>query len=203
VQAALSEQPDLLHSTEAIFEAARRDRADVVAMLLDLGASPNVADDTNQRPLHIAAYANAVNVASLLLSRGADIDPVESNWNNTPLSAAIYAQRQPMIELLGRVSRDVFNLTYAGNVARLRDLLAEDASHARLVVDDNTPLMWLPPDDEARAIEIARLLLANGADPTVVSRRGLTAADFADKLGMADLATLLRAAAGGQFLPAG
>src|SRR5207244_3519307 len=59
----------------------------------------------------------------------------------------------------------------------------------------HTPLMWLPPDDEALAIDLAQLLIAHGADPSLRNTDGMTAADRAERLGMYDLAELLRGAA--------
>jgi ankyrin repeat protein len=55
--------------------------------------------------------------------------------------------------------------------------------------------MWPPPDDEHVAIEIARLLVERGADPTLRGKDGLTAADRADRLGMDHLAGYLRTVA--------
>jgi hypothetical protein len=54
--------------------------------------------------------------------------------------------------------------------------------------------MWLPVDDEYCAIELALLLLAHGADPTVVNPDGLMAADLAERAGMHELAGVLNAA---------
>jgi len=191
-RAIAAEHPELLRSTEVIFEAARQDRADVVELLLELGMSPDVEDNTKQRPLHMAAYQNSLAVARLLIERGAEIDPVESNWSNTPLGAAVYAQHQPMIELLGTVSRDIWELTYVGNVERVRDVLTEKPARATVNWDGHTPLMWLPPDDEGRAIEIARLLIERGADPSLRNKEGESAADRAYRLGMFELAGFLR-----------
>jgi ankyrin repeat protein len=193
-RALVEKHPDFLTSTEVIFDAAKRDRADVVRLLLDLGMSPDVEDREKQRPLHMAAYANSLNVAQLLIARGAAIDPVESNWQNTPLGAAAYAQHAPMIELLGRYSRDVWELAYAGNIERLRAVLDEEPERAKVVAGGHTPLMWLPPDDEWRALEIAQLLLAHGTDPSPRNKEGETAADRAERIGMFDLAHLLREA---------
>jgi ankyrin repeat protein len=190
----LAEHPEYLHSTMALFAAAKRDRVDVVQFLLDLGLSPDVENSRQERALHMAAYGNALRVADLLIERGAEIDPVESNWQNTPLGAAACAQHAPMIELLGRHSRDIWELTYAGNVDRLRDVLSEETERARIVTGGHTPLMWLPPDDEVRALAVARLLLVHGADPSVKNKEGQTAADRAERLGMFELAELLRAA---------
>jgi hypothetical protein len=191
-KAVVAKHPEYLTSTEVMFAAAKRDRADVVAFLLDLGMSPDVEDRQKQRPLHMAAYADSLRVAQLLIERGAEIDPVESNWSNTPLGGAVYGQHALMIELLSRSSRDVWELTYIGNVERLREVLSTRPELAKIVTSGHTPLMWLPPDDEARAMEIARLLLAHGADPSLRNTEGQTAADRAYRLGMFDVAELLR-----------
>jgi ankyrin repeat protein len=195
-RALVAAHPEYLRAPHVMHEAAARDRADVVALLLDLGMSPDVPDPAQggQRPLHAAAYAGAAEVVTLLLERGAEVDPVESRWRGTPLGFAVHAQRTRAIELLGRVSRDVWNLAFAGHVARLRDVLA--AEPARAVETDATegsPLFWLP-DDEARAAEIVALFLAHGADPTVRDGRGRTAAEVASRRGLDEAAALLRAA---------
>jgi hypothetical protein len=54
--------------------------------------------------------------------------------------------------------------------------------------------MWLPTDDEQRAIEIARLFLEHGANAAARASDNTTAADRAERLGMFDLAALLRSA---------
>ena len=87
-----AEHPEFLRSTAAAFAAAKDNRVDVMRLLLDLGVSPNVEDENHQRPLHMAAWSDAVDVGRLLLERGADVDPVEQNWGGTPLGSANYSQ---------------------------------------------------------------------------------------------------------------
>ena len=79
-------------------------------------------------------------------------------------------------------------------VRRLREILAGDPSPAKLV-DQNgvTPLWWLP-DDEGKAMQIVELLLAAGADPSTDSSDGRTAANWARRRGMRDVAVRLEAA---------
>jgi ankyrin repeat protein len=196
-QSMAREHPEYLLSTKPIFAATKRDRADVVELLLDLGTSPDVEDEKKQRALHIAAYDDAVHVGELLIARGAEIDPVEMNWGNTPLDAAAYAQSPRMIELLGKFSRDVWNLTFTGRVERLREILATEPGRARVSNKEyGSPLLWLP-DDETSAMQIVELFLANGADASVTNREGQTAADRAERRGMLAVAKRLRQAESG------
>lgn len=190
-RALLRTHPEFLKTTDAIFAATKRDHVEAVGLLLDLGMSPDVEDSKHQRPLHIAGYRGAARVAQLLIDRGAEIDVREGNYNNTPLDCAVYSQHQHVIDLLSRYSRDVWNLVYTGQVDRLRDVLAGTPDLAKAEWDGWTPLMWLP-DDEARAVEIVELFLANGADTSIRNKEGLTAADYARKRELNEAAELLR-----------
>jgi len=98
-----------------------------------------------------------------------------------------------MIELLGTVSRDVWNLSFTGQVARLRELLEAEPALARSAhADGETPIMRLTPD-EPKAMEIVRLFLAHGADAAARNADGRTAADLATLRGMNEVASLLAA----------
>ena len=98
-----------------------------------------------------------------------------------------------MIDLLCRHSRSVWEVGYAGRVDRVRQLLAERPDAARATGDGETLLMWLPPDDESSALELAQLLLDHGADATVRDPQNMTAADRAEQNAMFEVAALLRA----------
>lgn len=141
----------------------------------------------------MAAYHDAANAAQLLIDRGAEIDPVEKNWSNTPLDAAIYGQHQRVIDLLGRYSRDVWSLTFIGQVDRLRALFREQPERARVAWEGMSPLHRLPGDD-IRALEIAKLFVEHGADTTGTNQQGLTAAEVAERRGLVRTATFLRVA---------
>ena len=135
----LALHPEYLQSPKAMFAAAREDRADVAAFLLDLGTPIEVEDAKKQRPLHVAAANDAVHVARLLIERGAEIDPYELNYSNTPLDFAVYHEYPRMIDLLRPHSRDVWNLTaigdrraaprnHTGRAAPGEDLLADHSA---------------------------------------------------------------------------
>jgi len=191
VRTLATQHPEYLADPKPLLAAARLDRVDVVRLLLDAGVSPDVATATGERALHAAAYSNALGPATLLLERGAAVDPINTDYSNTPLGAAVYAQHQRMIELLGRVSRDIWELVYTGSIERLRELFRGEPDLAKVTGGGHTPLMWLPPDDEQRAIDIAELLMSHGADATLKNNDGETASDRARRLGMDRLADLL------------
>src|SRR6185436_9635871 len=82
-----------------------------------------------------------------------------------------------------------------GDLDRLREIIPSDPRLAK-VSWQTTPLFWLP-EDEHKALEIARLFLDHGADPDFRSKKdGSTAADIARQRGMHRVAALLDAARG-------
>jgi uncharacterized protein len=193
---ALLEHPEYLQSPVALFAAARRDRPDVLALLIDLGFSLEMQDRTGKRALHEAAATNALRAATFLVERGADVDARESIYNGTPIGWAAHGDKIEVMNFLSRCSRDIWPLCFHGYVGRVREILSEDPSRARSVTKEgHTPLWWLP-DDEAKAMQIVELLLAAGADPSAKSKDGGTAADWARRRGMRDVTTRLERATG-------
>lgn len=198
VQRFVRAHPEYLNDHRVLFAAVSRDRADVVEMLLDFGVSPDVEnhEDGRGRALHLAAYMNALKSAKLLIERGAEVDFREERHQAIPLGVASWAQRREMIELLGRYSRDVWDLTYTGRVDRLREVLAESPELARVIGSSgDTPLMWLPDDADA-ALQAAQLLMEHGADASCRSAHGLSAADIAAERGLEAVAEFLRSRGG-------
>ena len=196
----IATHPEFLKSHDALFAAARYNRRESAELLLDLGVSTDVESPEGERALHIAAYRDAVDVGELLLARGAEVDPIGRQYDNTPLGGARHCQSARMIALLARHSRSAWEVGYAGYVDRLRELLAEKPERAR-GYDGETLLMYLPPDDEAKAMEVARLLLEHGADPTIKDPHGRTAADQAEWNAMYAVATFLRDAEKARMTP--
>jgi len=193
--ARVKRQPSDDAAPAALLLAVQHDRVDIVERLLDGGMSPDheFADLGHSRPLHHAAGADAAGVIALLIARGAEVDPRESNWNATPLGFAIFGERRRAIDALARVSRDVFNLTFAGKVERLRELFDEEPALAKTVKTNGaTPLMLLP-DEEARAVDIIELFLTHGADTAARTVEGRTAVDMALERGLDTAAARLGA----------
>lgn len=137
----------------ALHFAAGRGLSDVVQVLLERGAVPNVASDAKQTPLHwVTKWA----------------------WDPDDGEHAILDQRDPVKQaesarLLLRHGADpnakdfrgrtpLFDAAFDGNVALVKMLLQNGASAAVSDDDGHTPL------HHTRDAQVARLLLAHGAD---------------------------------------
>jgi hypothetical protein len=191
----LAAHPEYRTEPFAMFEAARKDNPDAIALLLDLGVPLEIQDATGKRALHEAAWANAVRAAKCLIDRGAEIDPRESTHDGAPMGWAAHGDRREMMDLLSRYTRAIFPLCFHGYVDRVREILADDPSLAREIDREGcTPLWWLP-DDDAKAMAVVELLLAAGADPGHRNTRGNSAADWARRRGMGAVAARLEATA--------
>jgi ankyrin repeat protein len=183
--------PDCLRHASPMLIAARQGRAEVVALLLELGMDVDIWDETEQRGLHNAVMGGAIDVVKLLIAHGADIDRPTTRFGGA-LGFAAHFGRRDIAVLLAPLSRDVLNLTYLGMKERLRELFAAEpalanAIHPRAGI---TPLFCLP-DDEDEAIEMTELLLAHGANPDVKNSDDLTAVQSARKRGLIDAADLM------------
>ncbi|MEJ0035088.1 MAG: hypothetical protein WDO68_03215 [Gammaproteobacteria bacterium] len=188
------EHPEYLTNAGPFLHAAASDRVDIATLLLDLGMSPDVRDDTNFRPLHAAASTDAVGVGKLLIERGAQIDPAETRFDGVPLGWALHNNRPRMVAMLGSLSRTPGALVNMGNVARLRELFTADPGLAKFA-NKNGSLFCYLPDDEDLALEIAELLLAHGADPTVKNSEGLNAMESLERSGLDEVVELLKSRA--------
>jgi hypothetical protein len=189
----LAEQnPECLHNPAPMLSAARQGRADVVALLLELGMDVDIADGIEQRGLQVAVAGGSLEMVKLLVAHGADIDRPTTSIGGGAMGYAAHFDRREIAAFLMPLSRDVFNLTYLGMGDRLRELLTEDRQLANAVGPRTgiTPLFCLP-DDEDAAVEMTTLLMAHGADPSIVNKEGLTAEQAARKRGLIDAADLM------------
>jgi ankyrin repeat protein len=192
-EALLSQHPEFLANPAPLFAAAEHDLVDAAALLLDLGMAPDTpnAAGGNARPLHMAAYNDSRRVATLLIERGAAIDPRDDMHGATPIYWALFGRKFVMVDLLTPVSHDVWSLAAAGKVDRLREVLAAQPDLAKGGGRDDATLFYLP-DDERAAVEVTRLLLAAGADPTVVREDGVTPEQAARVRGLNAAAEVMR-----------
>jgi ankyrin repeat protein len=191
LRALAAEHPEYVTQPEAMFEAARRNDTFAMQLLFDLGVSADVETADHTRALHIAGRTDSLEAAQLLVAQGAEIDPVETTWQGTPIGTATHFGCSRIINYLSSYSRDICALTFNGKVERVRELVEADPTLARTTADSGSLLFWLPRDDETQAVAIARILLEHGADRSVTDAHGKTPAHRAERLAMYELARVL------------
>ncbi len=131
----------------------------------DVKRSQNLLDEHNDaleaiapdgfRPLHLAAFFAHENVVALLIERGAEVATAASNPTSVhPLHSAAAAHSVPICERLLRAGAQVDARQQAGYTALMAAAMGGNQ-------------------------ELVDLLLAHGADPSLESEAGQSAADLA------------------------
>jgi ankyrin repeat protein len=183
------------HRRTPLHHAAARNRLAIVQLLLELGADPNAADATGATALTTAAQENAdPAIASALAAAGAKLDFLTAV--NTERYAEVEAMLRDDPARIGPDGRDTIALHLAvskRNLNAIRWLIAHgvDVNAKRLMWDcDHTALHMTVESGE---IDIARLLLDAGADPSIRDDKfNSTALGWADFFGRSDFAELIR-----------
>lgn len=90
----------------ALQEAIRWGYDEIIAMLVEFGADPDVPDVNGRTALHHAAYSDELGAAKLLIAKGATVrykDPYEY----TPLHIAAREGRQEIVQVLLNAGADI------------------------------------------------------------------------------------------------
>jgi ankyrin repeat protein len=154
-----------------IFDAAAAGEAAAVQFRLENGVDIEDRSDDGYTALHLAAHFGRLEVARLLLNRGADPNAVAANQSRvTPLHSAV-----------------------AGRHRDLASLLLALGSSANAVQQGGwTPLHAAAQNGDD---DVVGMLLLRGADASRPADDGRTPAEMAAEKGHAALAELLREAA--------
>ena len=176
--------------TPALHKAAREGDADRVRKLLDAGADVNVRNADKQRlqytPLHWAAYYGHLEIAEILISRGADLDAEDPDYS-TPLYLAAEEGHPKVVEFLISKGAEVnvkssrwgytpLHRAAWGPVTMRKHLGGRTVSEAEL---------------NENYLEIVGMLLEKGAKVGVRDNHGKTALDQAIRNGEKEIVVLL------------
>ncbi|MFN3375486.1 MAG: ankyrin repeat domain-containing protein [Burkholderiaceae bacterium] len=174
-------------SYEDFFVAVQRDDAQTIAALLRRGFDPNTRDPKGEVAITLALQAGALKAAqALLASRMLNVNALNRNGESPLMMAALkghVAEARALIARDADVNKTGWTpLHYAatGTSAQQTELIALLIEHHAYIdaasPNGTTPLMMAAHYGTAEAV---RLLLQEGADPTLRNALGLTAADFA------------------------
>jgi ankyrin repeat protein len=173
--------------------AAERGRPDIVKLLLDHKADPNVAGRDGSTALMLAAENNQPEIAKLLIGRGADPNRQDNNGWTAVLKAA-YQGNAKCIEILASHSK--LELDRALLVATLMEkkdavkILLDNGAEADFRASDGRTALMLAAGKGNK--DIVELLLQAGADASLTDQGGQTAQAVAAAKGFNDISELLR-----------
>ncbi|MBV8097540.1 MAG: ankyrin repeat domain-containing protein [Verrucomicrobia bacterium] len=176
-----------------LMAAAERGRADIVKLLLDHKADPNVAGRDAGTALMLAAENNQPEIVKLLLGRGADPNRQDNNgW--TALLKAAYQGHAKCIEILAshtkqELDRALLVATLMERKDAVKVLLDNGAEVDFRASDGRTPLILAAGKGNK---DIVELLLKAGADASLTDQGGQTAEAVAAAKGFSDIADSLR-----------
>ena len=177
----------LVDEASPLLGAVRKERADLVDLLLRYGAAPG-GFDKREGPLSEACAMERVDMVTMLLHAGAAVD---GEGVDTPLMSAARAMSPEVARLLlerkpdvNRVDRDgctalwwaAFASPWGCMRARvIRVDPAEKLSPAELAKrfeDPPPPTPEMLQRHEAKIVQFVRMLLDHGADPNIPNRSG-------------------------------
>ncbi|MFM2078489.1 MAG: hypothetical protein RJA49_2379 [Actinomycetota bacterium] len=151
--------------------AAAHDHVEMAQLLVAEGADPNAMDDQHDTPWLVTGVTGSVAMLEVLLAAGADLT-IRNRYGGV---SVIPASERGHLEYVRRVVQtgiDVNHLNDLHWTALLETVILGDGS--------------------ATYVEIARTLLAAGADPAIGDRDGVTPLQHAERLGHRLLAETLR-----------
>ena len=174
---------------EDFFKAIELDDDRTVADLLRRGFDPNARDPRRQSAIIVALDKDSRKVAAALLaSRKLKVEARNAKDESALMMAALRGNLEAARTLIARdadVNKTGWTpLHYAASSsadtaqAMVRLLLEHSAYIDAGSPNGTTPLMMAAQYGE---IDVARLLLQEGADPSIKNQLGLAAADFARK----------------------
>lgn len=159
-----------------LHHAAWLGRAEVVEQLLVYGADPNARDKQLQAAIHFASSKADVDTVQMLLRMGADVNARDAD-GHTPLHLAVRAGSLGLILMLLGLGAQIDARTIMGQTP-LHFVMAETA------VPNSDEIQSSANLDSRRRLDIARTLIASGADPKARDVHGeeprLGESDFSD-----------------------
>jgi ankyrin repeat protein len=184
--------------TRVVDAAKARDREKVRALLQQKAVPGETAAD-GTTALHWAAHWDDVELASLLLKSGANVQAA-NRYGVAPLVLACANGSGRMVDLLLKAKADpnttvgdgetvLMTASRTGNATAVKLLIAAGAKvNAQEGWRGQTPLMWAAAEGHSEAVQA---LIAAGAEINARSKAGFTPLLFAVREGRADVVKIL------------
>jgi hypothetical protein len=98
-------------------EAIRTNDTKTVKQMLDKGMDPNTHNSADTSALDLACYNGNIEIADLLISKGADINYQDRYLGNTPLIMAVISGQEQCVQLLVSRGADIQRKDLSGYTA--------------------------------------------------------------------------------------
>lgn len=192
-----------MHGQAALHVAARLGQAQLVKVLLDAGADPDLADGDGWTPLRAASWGGHTEVVELLVARGCALDSTDQE-GRTALRAASWSGHEDIVRILVTHGAQI-NLTdhegrtaliaaaYMGHAEIVEHLLDNGANVNHADADGRTALSvaaLCAPSNHGYATVVS-ILLDRGAGVDHQDREGMTPLLVAAFEGHRDVCELL------------
>lgn len=176
---------------EDFFAAVKNDDTRMVTTLLFRGFDPNTVDAKGFSGLLIASRDGSLKVAALLLSQNKTQIEIRSPQDENALMMAALGGHEALAKVLIEKGADVNKTGWAplhyaatkGHISIMRLLLQNHAYIDAESPNKTTPLMMASMYGTFDAV---KLLVEEGADPSLKNELGLTALDFSKRANRAD-----------------
>lgn len=160
-----------------LLAATRKGDIAQVKVLLDKGAAVNAKTRYNQTPLFFACDRGYLEIAKLLIERGADVDAKDNFYNATPLTWAMSKKNKEMIALL--ITKvvdpsDALRESIQFNNKELFQLILDKGKATPVMLSDALQMTEL-----AKKTEMSEALKAKGAKLNTYSIDAATLNDYA------------------------
>jgi uncharacterized protein len=203
-QVTSSQTPD---PVRAMQEAAARGDVETLRRLIAAGVSLESANAAGETPLLLAVKHNHVSAAVLLTDAGGNINAQAANKDSPWLLAGALGRTEMLRHMIPKGPDFALRNRFGGNAL----IPACERAHVetvkvllttRIDVNHINDLGWtclleivILGDGGPRHVEVARLVLAAGADPKIADKDGVLPLTHARRKGQTEIARLIEAAA--------
>jgi uncharacterized protein len=203
-QMASSQTPD---SVRTMLEAAARGEVDTLQRLIAAGVSLESANAAGETPLLFAVKNNHLSAAVLLIDAGSNINAQAANKDSPWLLAGALGRTEMLRHMIPKGPDFSLRNRFGGNAL----IPACERAHVDAVkvllttkIDVNhiNDLGWtclleivILGDGGPRHVEVAKRVLAAGADPKITDKDGVSPLTHARQKGQTEIARLIEAAA--------
>jgi uncharacterized protein len=194
-------------SVRAMLEAAARGEVDTLQHLIAAGASLESANPAGETPLLLAVKNNHLSAAVLLIDAGSNINAQAANRDSPWLLAGALGRTEMLRHMIPKGPDFSVRNRFGGNAL----IPACERAHVDAVkvllttkIDVNhiNDLGWtclleivILGDGGPRHVEVAKRVLAAGADPKIADKDGVSPLTHARRKGQTEIARLIEAAA--------